>query len=169
MFLCTIWHCASFVLCVARKEDSFCPDSFLYRAHRWERNGKFYSDTLHINRWKDRLPQYNGKKGFSKSHLDSVSIEYLDRFIAETCRGEWNHGVNCLFSVVLMMINEPMTGGVMSVMVVAGNLPFVLIQRYNRFRLQKLRTILVKKSRKNTAEKACAETETVEDDLISAK
>ena len=151
IFLCIAWHCASLFLCISISPCNFSPEKRLYRPHRWEKDGRFYSSVMHINKWKDRLPQHVGKNGFSKSHLDSVSVEYLDRFITETCRGEWNHKVNCLFAVVLLSINTLYLGLLLSLLLIIGNLPFICIQRYNRLRLQKLRRLMIKKHLRQTA------------------
>lgn len=146
------WHYAILFVCISIDDSVFSPQRKLYRPHKWERGGKFYSDVLKINKWKDFLPQHIGKDGFSKEHIEDVSIEYLDKFILETCRGEWNHKMNCVFVVVLFWING-VTGVsvILSFATVAGNMPFAVIQRYNRFRLQKLRkTLLRKLERQNT-------------------
>ncbi len=147
ILLGVIWHYATFFLCIMKKNEDYSPDRRMYRPHKWERGGRFYSDTLHINKWKDRLPQHIGKNGFSKDHLDDISIEYIDRFIRETCRGEWNHSMNCLFAIVLLIINKPLTGAFLTLLLLIGNVPFIFIQRYNRFRLQKLRSLILKKKR----------------------
>ncbi|HCA55109.1 MAG TPA: hypothetical protein DEO95_06470 [Ruminococcaceae bacterium] len=140
-----VWHTAMFIFCIARNEAAFSPDKKLYRPHKWERSGKFYADVLKINRWKDRLPQYIGKDGFSKEHLESTSLDYIDHFIMETCRGEWNHTMNCAFALVLFMLNHFGIALLFTVLLLSGHLPFIIIQRYNRFRLQKLRKLLLRK------------------------
>ena len=139
------WHYITFFLCISVDTSFFDAEKKLYLPHKWERGGKFYSDVLKINKWKDLLPQHIGKDGFSKDHIDDVSIEYLDEFIMETCRGEWNHTMNCLLSVVLFIINNLVMAFVLSFIVFLCNLPFALIQRYNRFRLQKLRSTILRK------------------------
>ncbi len=145
LLLGAIWHYATFFLCISISTRAFNAELKMYRPHKWERQGKFYNDVLKINRWKDFLPQHIGKDGFSKDHIDDVSIEYLDEFIMETCRGEWNHTMNCLFAVVLFFINTFPIALLFTFCLFLGNLPFAIIQRYNRFRLQKLRHTLVRK------------------------
>lgn len=149
LLLGTIWHFATFFICISVNPKLFDPNRKWYRPHKWEREGKFYNDYLKINKWKDFLPQHVGKDGFSKDHIDDLSIEYLDEFIMETCRGEWNHMMNCAFAIVLFIINGFGMALILSICVLLGNLPFAIIQRYNRFRLQKVkRTILKKQERK---------------------
>lgn len=143
-----LWHYAVFILCITRKDPSFSEKRILFLPRKWENGGRFYSDILKINKWKDLLPQHIGKNGFSKDHLSSVSLEYIDRFILETCRGEWDHKMNCLFVIVLFAMNGLLLGTVLSILIIAGNLPFIMIQRYNRLRLQRLRSLLLRKSEK---------------------
>ena len=81
-----IWHFITYIVCISVDDSFYDADKKMYQPHKWERNGRFYSDVLKINRWKDHLPQYVGKDGFSKDHLEEVSVSYLDRFIMETCR-----------------------------------------------------------------------------------
>lgn len=146
LLLGTIWHYATFFLCISIKIEHFNPKRARYQPRKWEKNGKWYADHLKINKWKDFLPQHIGKDGFSKDHLDDVSIEYLDEFILETCRGEWNHIANCCFAVVLFIINPFWTAFILTILLFLGNLPFAIIQRYNRFRLVKLKNTLIKKA-----------------------
>ena len=49
------------------------------------------------------------------------------------------HLANCLCAVVLIVINAFPLGLIFGVLVVLGNLPFAIIQRYNRFRLDTVR------------------------------
>ena len=75
----------------------------LYRTKDWEHNGRFYTKYLKIKKWKDYLPQYISKNGFSKRNLMSVTklnVKYINNFILETCRAEWNHFVCCLYFVI---------------------------------------------------------------------
>lgn len=142
VLLCAVWHYGTFYICITLPKAFFNPDKKMYQPHAWEHNGRFYSDVLKMNTWKDLLPQHIGKDGFSKDHLDDISLEYLDEFIMETCRAEWNHTMNCLFAVVLLLLNGLAMALILTFLLLLGNLPFALIQRYNRFRLQRLRESL---------------------------
>lgn len=139
------WHFITFIICISVDTSFFDSAKKQYRPRKWERGGKFYSDILKINKWKDLVPQHIGKDGFSKEHIDDVSVEYLDEFIMETCRSEWNHTTNCILTVVLFIINDIIMASVLSVIVFICNVPFLLIQRYNRFRLERLRGSVIRK------------------------
>lgn len=144
VLLCNIalvagWHVVVFILCVRLPRDVFDSQRKRYQAKHWEKGGRWYKDHLKIQLWKDKVPQFVAKDGFSKSHITDLSLEYLDEFIMETCRGEWMHLANCLCALVLIVINAFPLGLIFGILVVLGNLPFALIQRYNRFRLDTVR------------------------------
>lgn len=155
----TVWHCIVFFACIKLPRQMFDPSKSRYQAFGWEQNGKWYRTYLKIHLWKDSVPQHIGKEGFSKKNLKKISIEYLDEFRMETCRGEWMHLKNCLCAVVVIVLNPSLSvGGFFSFFILLGNLPFACIQRYNRFRLDVLRKSLMRESaRARMEEKAVAQ------------
>ena len=134
-----LWHLVVFLICIRMPQSAFDPEKERYAPKQWEHGGRWYRDTLKIQFWKDRVPQHIGKNGFSKQHLTEMSIDYLDEFIAETCRGEWMHLKNCICAVVTLLINPLLVGIVMTFLIMLANAPFAAVQRYNRFRLLILR------------------------------
>lgn len=46
---------------------------------------------------------------------------------------------NLFSAIVMLIIDPPLVGLLGSLFVILANLPFALVQRYNRFRLQALR------------------------------
>ena len=58
--------------------------------------------------------------------------------------------MNCLYAVVLFIINDLIMAFGLTVVLFILNLPFAVIQRYNRFRLQKLRRTLIRHEKKLT-------------------
>lgn len=139
IILAGVWHVVTFLSCQKLPDSIFDASKNRYMAKQWEHGGRWYRDNLKIQCWKDRVPQYIGKGGFSKKHFTNDTIEYLDQFIMETCRGEWMHLKNCLCVVVTIIIDPLLVGMLFSLFILIGNLPFAIIQRYNRFRLQMLR------------------------------
>lgn len=75
----------------------------------------------------------------AKNLCGSVDSKRLMVMILETCEAEVTHFLLCLTGLYCLWI-WPGTGGaiVYAVYVLLGNLPFILIQRYNRPRLVKL-------------------------------
>lgn len=139
LVIVVIWHTVFFVLCMKLPDSTFDASKGRYEARTWEHGGRWYRENIKIQLWKDRLPQYIGKSGLSKEHFSDGSIEYIDEFIMETCRGEWLHVNDCLCAVVVLLINPFLVGLILSFFVLLGNFPFAIVQRYNRFRLQVLR------------------------------
>lgn len=98
-----------------------------------------------LPRWKDRLPQFN--RDFDKRHLRrDLSAEYLETFVFNTCRAEVIHvGVAILgwLSLLFCLLcddpaaNLPLFAAIAAVIGFC-NLPFALVQRYNRNRLERL-------------------------------
>jgi glycosyl-4,4'-diaponeurosporenoate acyltransferase len=139
VLIAALWHGLTLALGQRLPNSKFDESKECYAAKPWERGGRWYRENLKIQSWKDRIPQHIGKGGFSKTHLKNDSIEYLDEFILETCRGEWVHRKNCLCAIVMLLVNPLLVGLLTSLFVMIGNVPFALVQRYNRFRLQTLR------------------------------
>ncbi len=133
------WHIVLYVLCLRAPISTFDASKNRYAARPWEHGGRWYRDNLKIQVWKDRLPQHIGRNGFSKKHMDGDSVEYLDRFIMETCRGEWMHLKNCVCAVVVLLIDPVLIGLLMTLFILIANVPCAIVQRYNRFRLLVLR------------------------------
>jgi len=118
----------------------FSPRQRLFRARGWEAAGRAYERYFGIRRWKDRLPDgaalFAG--GFRKAELRSVSREYLERFVHETCRGEAVHWAVLGSAVLFFAWNPWPIGLVMVGYALVVNMPCILVQRYNRLRLAQL-------------------------------
>jgi glycosyl-4,4'-diaponeurosporenoate acyltransferase len=115
------------------------PASWLFKPRGWERGGVFY-EALGVRRWKDRLPDAGPwfAGGFAKRDLSSRGPDYLRRFLLETCRGEWAHWLAMAAAPFFFLWNRPWVGGLMVLYALAGNLPCIIAQRYNRARLARL-------------------------------
>jgi glycosyl-4,4'-diaponeurosporenoate acyltransferase len=118
----------------------FRPDGWLCRCRSWEGEGSFYERTFLVKSWKDQLPDgaalFAG--GFRKANLGAVTPAYLDLFVCETCRGEAVHWAVLLSGFLFFLWNPWWVGLVMIVYAVAANMPCILVQRYNRYRLTRL-------------------------------
>jgi hypothetical protein len=100
---------------------------------------------IRLPKWKDKLPQYN--KGFNKRNLpNEISKEYLELFINVTCQAEIVHYIIIplgYFSVFFSLLtNNPEYWFFIFILIATFigicNIVFSLIQRYNRYRLEKL-------------------------------
>ena len=119
----------------------------MYKIKYWEYKGVWYNKRLKIRVWKDFLPQYVSKNGFSKKNLNNLSLSYINQFILETCRAEWAHK-NCMWiAILLIFINKFIIGITFFIVVLLINFPYICIQRYNRIRLIKLKEKILKLSK----------------------
>ena len=71
--------------------------------------------------------------------LTKENYENLPRMIEETCVAEWTHILLSIAGLGLLKIWSGVGGVCITIIyIVLGNLPFIVVQRYNRPRLQKL-------------------------------
>lgn len=141
---CTVvWGILAHVLGELLPRRWFRWDRFPYRCCAWEREGRIY-ERLGIRRWKDRLPDKSKhtKRTFTKTMVGHTDPVQLTRFLQETCVAELVHWCLMLMAVY-MYFHVPTTfGAVASMLYGLSNLPFIMIQRYNRPRLCRiLRTV----------------------------
>ena len=108
----------------------------LYRTRRFERSGRIYRRLL-VHRWKDSLPEAGAFfiGGFSKRAFVAPEPDYLERYLAETCRAEASHWISASMSLTFFLWNPWYVGVIMIAYGLATNLPFIVVQRYNRPRL----------------------------------
>ena len=127
------------------------PDQFPFRTYAWEET---LWKALQIRKWQAKVPDMS--KVFPKlmpaKALTQKTAQDLPLMIQETCVAELTHGLLCLAGLFLLKL-WPGVGGILLtvIYIVFGNLPFLLIQRYNRPRLQRL---LEKQSRRMKREEA---------------
>lgn len=114
-------------------------DRFPYRAFSWEREGRIY-EAIGIRRWKDHLPDKSKhtKKTFTKQMKGHDSIDGLVHFLQETCVAECVHWCLLFLSFPLYSYVPTVFGAAVTALYALSNLPFILIQRYNRPRLLRL-------------------------------
>lgn len=117
----------------------FHSDRFPFPCADWEQGGRVY-ERLHIRAWKDKVPDLSKvlPNMVPKRLCAGESTGQMDRLILETCVAELTHDALALTGFTCLWI-WPGTGGAAAALVwAAGNVPFILIQRYNRPRLAHL-------------------------------
>ena len=115
-------------------------DGWLLRARRFEAGGRWYQRRLRVNRWKDALPEAGDlfRGGVSKRRLPAYDAAGLALFVRETRRAELAHWWAMACGPVFVLWNPPLAAALLVGYGVVVNLPFIAIQRYNRFRVQAL-------------------------------
>ena len=115
----------------------FDASRFPYRAFAFERNGRFY-EALGIRRWKGLLPDKSrfAPGAYKKSiRAGQQTSAHMERLLQETCVAELIHWLLLLLCPVLLLTMEGAAAVVMTVLYGLSNIPFIMIQRYNRPRL----------------------------------
>lgn len=115
-------------------------DGWLLRPRGFELGGQWYRRRLRIHRWKDAVPEAGDlfAGGVSKRALPGLDSNGLELFVRETRRAELAHWWAMAGGLVFVLWNPPLAAGLLVGYGVAINLPFIAIQRYNRFRTQML-------------------------------
>lgn len=119
----------------------FNPNHWLYRKRRWEWEGEIYQEGFKIKRWKQHLPdgaRFLGRLGFPKRQLNGRNAGYFEAFLIETCRAELTHWIFILFAPFFFLWNPVWVGVFMIFYALVENLPFIIAQRYNRYRFGRL-------------------------------
>ena len=121
------------------------PDSSIFKEASFEKN---MYDKLKVKKWKDYVPQFLRIDNIDDAKEDNVDVqnpEYLEFFISETCRAEMVHFFYVAFVIVmfvlLLVINTALAlkfGIAFAVVWILFNMASILIQRFNRPRLQEL-------------------------------
>ena len=128
------------------------PDKFPFRTYAWE--DRLWK-ALQIRKWQAKVPDMSRlfKKLMPEKKLTQQTVQELPLMIEETCVAELTHGLLCIAGLALLAIWPGIGGIILTVIyIVFGNLPFLLIQRYNRPRLQKL---LERQTRRTSRKEAC--------------
>ena len=136
-----IIHMSVALTLVRRPLKKFNWNHWLYRERGWENGGKIYQNIFKIKKWKSNLPDgadFGKGRGFPKKKLEDRSVEYLAAFLRETCRAELTHWITALFAPLFFLWNPFFVGWIMIVYAALANLPFIMVQRYNRFRLTRI-------------------------------
>ena len=117
-------------------------DIWLWRARRWERDGRLYTGTLRIRRWKGLLPEAGAffAGGFDKRRLRGASAAALERHAIETRRAELGHWLALAPTPLFVWANPPLLAPLMAAYALAVNGPCIAAQRYNRIRLVRAAT-----------------------------
>ena len=135
--ICLVMGLLSFLIGEMMPRKNFDYRAFPYAAYTWEKHGDIYLK-LGINRWKDKVPDMSRyiPHTFRKKIGVMRSPEPVEGLIRETCVAEIVHVVLMLLSpVFLVLLPRGWNWICMLLYDLFGNLPFILIQRYNRPRL----------------------------------
>lgn len=125
----------------------FDPQVFPYRAFPIEKDGALYRK-LRIQKWQNRIPDMSRILPDlmpRKAIVGKPTGAQLDVMLRETCVAECIHVLLCFGGLFCMRLWRGIGGVVVAVLYFLGNIPFILVQRYNRPRLHRLYLRLTEK------------------------
>ena len=136
----TIIGIAGFFLGRILPKTWFFYDRFPYLPFAFEQNGQVYA-ILGVRRWKERFPDMSTILPAvmpSKSLPQRATTAQLTLMLQETCVAELIHLLLCIAGLRCLCIWAGAGGLLVSLLNILGNLPYIIIQRYNRPRLARL-------------------------------
>ena len=123
---------------------------------------KFY-EKIKIRLWKDKIPEIGHFTGFRKNKLvDPQSVEYVDRFLLESCYGELGHFFSLFFGFAVLLL-YPLSNVWFALAIPVAivnfflNVPSLLVLRYNSYKLAVLKKSLLKKQQRKKSDESLAE------------
>ena len=116
----------------------FKSDCFPFRCN--EKEKKLYK-ALRVKDWQNKVPDMS--RVFTKlmpaKKLNAGTLADIPRMLEETCVAEFIHVVLSVLGLACLWLWPGFGGAVVTlVYILLGNVPFIIIQRYNRPRLQRL-------------------------------
>ena len=145
LFLCACYLAATGILAffIGRLLAGHRVDfvGFPFRSFGFEHDGQLYKK-LRVSAWQSRVPDMSRvcKKLMPPKKLEGRPDEdTLRQMLNETCIAELTHFLLCFTGLVVFWL-WPGAGGLVVWLIycIFGNLPFIIIQRYNRPRLLRL-------------------------------
>lgn len=138
---------ALFLLGRVLPKSWFHGEGFPFRPFRFEKEGRVYH-TLGIRKWKEGFPDMSVILPFlmpSKKLPKNLTAAHVELMIQETCVAEWAHGLLCLLGFGCVFLWNTAGGWLFAALYALGNIPYIIIQRYNRPKLMRLLRRLVAK------------------------
>lgn len=130
----------------------FHGERFPFRTFRFEKEGRIYH-ALGVRKWKDGFPDMSVILPFlmpSKKLPKNLTAAHVELMIQETCVAEWVHGLLCLLGFGCVFFWNTVGGWLLAALYALSNIPYIIIQRYNRPKLMRLLRRLVAKEYSQT-------------------
>lgn len=122
-------------------------DNIYFRSWNFEKEGQLWQKLVKVQYWKNQLPdgQRINSNIVSKAAFDTSSNTHeVSKFILETRRAELVH----LFSIlpVIAFLNSSRSIKIINlVYVIIANVPCIIVQRYNRPKLVRIYSKMLKR------------------------
>lgn len=117
----------------------FYYNRWVFREMKWESDGQIYQRLFKVKIWKKFVPELSDfiKCIFPKKYIKVYNTAYLSNYLIESCRAEFTHWNIIMSSFLFSLWNDTFYTIIMIMVAVVLNLPYIIIQRYNRPRITK--------------------------------
>lgn len=118
-------------------------NKFPFKSFKWEKEGQIYN-YLKIKKWKTKLPDASIllnriiPKIYPKKRMKNKEVDKAIILLKESCIAEGTHKLVSILGFGCILIWKSIGGVTISIVFYLFNVPFVIIQRYNRPRFLKL-------------------------------
>lgn len=141
------WYCViyiavlgvlSFIIGRLLPKGWFHADKFPYKTAAGEQ--KIYQ-ALRVKSWQSKVPDMSRlfRHIMPAKKMTAETVADIPRMLEETCVAELTHTLLSIMGLAMLWL-WPGWGGIIVtiIYILLGNVPFIIIQRYNRPRLQRL-------------------------------
>lgn len=134
------FHLSIAYICFRLPLKAFQGNAFWSRIYSWEKSGELWHRLFRVKDWKSRLIDGASlfQRGYQKKALHGNRRRDLEMFSEETKRAELTHWLSILPAPLFFLWNPPVAGAVMIIYALGFNLPFIIVQRYNRGRIKEI-------------------------------
>ena len=118
----------------------FVQNDWLFKQFSWEWEGRVWQQFFNVKKWKGHIPDGTLfiRNGYDKSALHGRDQTSLSLFLLESRRAEFVHWLTIVPSVLFFLWNPIWAAWLNVAYAVLFNLPLIIVQRFNRPRLEKL-------------------------------
>ena len=136
-----IFHMGISLGCMKIPDAWYAKTESFFQSFAWEENGELWQRLFRIKAGKRKLPEGSSiiKSSYNKKQLHGTDKQTFEKFIIETKRAELTHWLLMPPAFVFFIWNPLWAGIVMVIYACVVNIPFILIQRYNRPRLVRVK------------------------------
>ena len=136
-----LWFCAHMYvskLFLRINDQHYIDGPLKLRSFNFEDKGTVYQKYFKVKSWKDKMPEGSQffTNSYNKRELKDNSPETINEFLVEVNRAEVTHW-GILFTLpIVLLFNPRWTYKIHSIYALSANIPFIIIQRYNRPRFE---------------------------------
>ena len=126
----------------------FDKNAHFFRPFQWEKGGQIWGDTLQISKWKKLIPEGTKLNSaiYDKSDLTN-NIEETRHLLLEMRRAELVHWLSMV--PLIVFIKTPKYIKYINLLyVVFSHVPIIIVQRYNRPRIERFIRLVEKRGKK---------------------